>query len=68
MDLDYPILSDTDGSVAKAYGIHNGRFSNRVTFITGADGKILEIIKKVNTSSHGKDVAALLKKLGVAEK
>ena len=63
--LDYPILSDPDGAVAKSYGIHNGRFSARVTFIIGKDGKILHVDDKVNTGTHGADIAKRLEELGV---
>ena len=70
MTLDYPILSDPDGTVAKSYGIYNAdkKFANRVTFYIGKDGKILAIDKAVKTTSHGSDVAAKLKELGVAKK
>ena len=61
MELDFPLLSDTNKKVAKAYGILNARgMSNRVTFIIGADGKVAHIFDKVNVGSHGKDVVAKL--------
>lgn len=70
LDLDYPILSDPDGKVAKAYGILNaaGTAAGRVTFYIGADGKILHVDSKVKTDSHGADIAAKLKELGVGAK
>ena len=69
LDLDYPLLSDTDKKVAKAYGILSPRgFSGRVTFVIGADGKILHIFKKVNVGSHGKDIVAKLKELKMKPK
>jgi peroxiredoxin Q/BCP len=70
LDLDYPILSDPEGSVAKAFGIYNPdrRAAARVTFIIGTDGKILSVESKVNTPSHGADIAARLAELGVAKK
>ncbi len=68
--LDYPILSDPDGKVAKAYGILNaaGTAAGRVTFYIGADGKLLHVDKAVKTDSHGADIAAKLKELGVGAK
>ena len=64
LDLNYPILSDPDGKVAKAYGIYSKRgFSGRVTFFIGADGKILHIEKKVKVGSHGKQIEETLAKL-----
>jgi peroxiredoxin Q/BCP len=70
LDADYPILSDPDGSVASRYGVYNAdkKFANRVTFYIGANGKILFIDKGVKTDSHGADVAAKLKELGVPAK
>ena len=67
MELDYPLLSDADSKVAKAYGVvHEGRkFPERWTFYIGRDGKILHVDKKVKIVSHGADIAATLKELGV---
>jgi thioredoxin-dependent peroxiredoxin len=70
LSLDYPILSDPDKSVAKAYGVFddNRLVSKRWTFYIGKDGKILHIDKEVKTGEHGKDVAAKLDELKVAKK
>jgi peroxiredoxin Q/BCP len=70
LGLDYPILSDPSKKVAEAYGVVDEKrpFAQRWTFYIGEDGKILHIEKKVNTKSHGKDIAAKLKELGVEEK
>ncbi len=40
----------------------------RATFYIGKDGKIAHIDKSVKTTSHGADIAAKLKELGVAAK
>ena len=70
LGVDYPILSDPDSSVAKAYGVLNdkGTAALRWTYYIGADGKILHIDKTVKTESHGADVAKKLGELGVAKK
>ena len=70
MDLNYPILSDPDRKVATAYGVvHEGReYPERRTFYIGPEGKILAIDKTVKTASHGEDIAAKLKELGVKKK
>src|SRR5688500_4798896 len=70
LDLDYPILSDPSKKVAEAYGVvHEKReVPERWTFYIGEDGKILHIEKKVQPKSHGKDISAKLKELGVEEK
>ena len=68
LDLDYPILSDADKSVAKAYGVLNEArgVPNRWTFYIDKNGVIKEIDKKVNTTNAGPDVAAKVKELGLA--
>ena len=70
MELNYPILSDPDRKVATAYGVvHDGReYPERWTFYIGPKGKILAIDKNVKTASHGEDIAAKLKDLGVKKK
>jgi len=67
---DYPILSDAEGKVARAYGVTGAvqKIASRWTFYIGPDGKILYIDKNVNTKTHAEDVAKKLKELGVAEK
>jgi peroxiredoxin Q/BCP len=70
LGLDYPILSDPSKKTAQAYGVVDEKrpVAQRWTFYIGKDGKIQHIEKKVQTKSHGKDIAAKLKELGVEEK
>lgn len=70
LQVDYPILSDPEKTVAAAYGVSDGKipFAKRWTIYIGKDGKILAIDKEVKTKTHGADVAAKLKELGVPEK
>ena len=70
LKLDYPILSDPDKSVAKAYGVlmpEHG-VANRWTFYIGADGKILAIDTKVKPASAAEDVASQLGALKVPKR
>jgi len=69
LSLDYPILSDPTKETAKAYGVlrENG-MAQRWTFYIDKNGKIAAIDQKVDTENHGKDIAAKLKELKVAEK
>ena len=64
LGLSYPILSDATKDVARAYGVlaPNG-YASRWTFYIGADGRILDIDKKVSAASHGRDVVAKLTQL-----
>jgi peroxiredoxin Q/BCP len=66
LGIDYPILSDVTKDVARAYGVLSpSGFASRWTFYIGADGRILDIDKKVSVASHGADVAARLAELRV---
>jgi thioredoxin-dependent peroxiredoxin len=67
LDLDYPILSDPDKAVARAYGVVAGEqsYASRWTFYIGRDGRILYIDKAVKAASHGDDVLSRLKELGI---
>ena len=68
LELDYPLLSDTDRKVAAAYGIQRGTRSKRVAIFVDADGKIAHIETKVNLRAHGKQMVEQLEKLNVAKK
>ena len=54
--FDFPLLSDTDKSVAKAYGVRRGPGlipNKRTTFVIGADGVVKDIIRsEISMSKH----------------
>lgn len=61
LDLDFPILSDPEKTVARAYGVLSASgFPSRWTFYVDVDGRILFVDKQVNARSHGGDVADAL--------
>jgi peroxiredoxin Q/BCP len=65
-NADFPLLSDPDKTVAKAYGVLSDRgFANRWTFYIGKDGKILAIDKTVKPATSAEDMAAKLGELKV---
>jgi len=65
LHAEYPILSDPDKKVAKAFGVLSPRgFANRWTFYVDKEGVVRHIDKQVKVQSHGKDVAAKAKELG----
>ena len=70
LELDYPILSDPERTTAEAYGLLEGGKKNasRWTFYIGQDGTILKVDKSVKAGSHGEDVVATLKELGIAKR
>jgi peroxiredoxin Q/BCP len=58
LGIAYPILSDPTKETARAYGVlAPSGYASRWTFYIGADGRILDVDKKVSTSTHGADVA-----------
>jgi peroxiredoxin Q/BCP len=66
LGLSFPILSDATKEVARAYGVlAPSGFASRWTFYIGADGRILDIDKKVSAASHGRDVVAKMTELRV---
>jgi peroxiredoxin Q/BCP len=65
LGLTYPILSDPAKAVARAYGVlTSSGYASRWTFYIGADGRILDIDKKVNAAAHGVDVLERVRRSG----
>ena len=68
--LKFPLLADTDLTVAKAYGVAGSglsglvrglmKASERVTFIIDEGGRIQHIISDPDCPDHGEEVLALL--------
>ncbi len=66
--LPFPLLSDTDARVSKAYGVYGkknlyGRESwgiRRTTFLLGPDGRILKVFPKVDVQRHGEEILRFL--------
>jgi peroxiredoxin Q/BCP len=60
--LPFQLLADVDGTITKAYdvyGLYQGQgYANRVTYIIDSEGKISQVIDKVNTETHAKDILA----------
>ncbi len=68
-EADFPLLSDPDKEVAKAYGVlRMGSFASRETFYIGVDGTIMKIDKDVTPATSAQDMAANLGALGVARR
>lgn len=53
-NLNFPLLADSDGKIADAYGVRmSGRsMANRVSFLIGLDGKIVHITNSPNAETH----------------
>ena len=67
-DLGFTLLSDADHAVAEAYGVwveksmYGRRFmsSERSTFVIGPDGRVLEVLRKVQPARHDELVLGAL--------
>jgi len=65
-NLNFPLLADSDGKIADAYGVRmNGRsMARRVSFLIGLDGKIAHVTDSPSAEKHlaeMKEAAAKLK-------
>jgi peroxiredoxin Q/BCP len=68
LDLDYPILSDPDKTMAKAYGVVGlVGVAKRWTFYIDKDGIIREIDKNIKTGNAAPDTVDKLKSLGIVK-
>jgi peroxiredoxin Q/BCP len=54
--LPFPLASDADKKVAKAFGVDGLMFAKRATFIVGKDGVILWANPAVDPSAHGQEL------------
>ena len=63
--LNFTLLSDPDGSVAKKYGVMMGRrrFARRRTFVIDDKGVLRHIARKVDVRKHGEELAKIIRKL-----
>lgn len=67
-EADFPLLSDPQGEVAKAYGVYTMGFARRHTFYIDIDGRIARIDRSVRPSTSAEDMLANLEALGVARR
>lgn len=57
-DLPHTLLADTNGDVAKAYGVKSpSGLASRVTFLVGKDGTVENVMTGIETEKHGADLA-----------
>lgn len=69
-NLPFPLLADTDGNVADAYGVKSRKLgftlARRQTFLVSPDGKIAKHYESVDPSSHSQEVLKDLAELSAA--
>lgn len=65
--LPFPLLTDTDGTVANSYGALTNlgiiKIAKRYTFLINPNGKIAKTYLSVDTSRHSQEIIDDLKKL-----
>jgi peroxiredoxin Q/BCP len=60
-NLNFPLLADTDGKVARAYGtLGMAGFVKRHTYVINPDGTIRKIYRDVSPAVHGDEILQLL--------
>jgi peroxiredoxin Q/BCP len=64
-NLPFPLISDKDKRIAKAYGVlkETGTSASRVTFIIDRKGKVAKIFPKVDVTKHTEEVVSALKEI-----
>ncbi len=63
-ELNFPLLSDPDGSAARKYGVlFKQTFAKRVTFLIDPRGILRHVDDGVQVASHGEDVLEVLYEL-----
>jgi peroxiredoxin Q/BCP len=69
--LNFPLLSDPDNKVTKAYGVYKKKSLygrefmgiERTTFVIDRDGKVRKVFAKVKVNGHTDEVLAALKEM-----
>ena len=64
-NLNFPLLADTDGKIADAYGVRmTGRdIARRVNFLIGLDGKIVHVTDTPSADTHLSEMKEAVAKL-----
>lgn len=67
--IEFPILSDAEATVARAYGVLGPLgLPSRWTVYIGADGRVLAIDREVRFGNHGADITSALERFGVSRR
>lgn len=64
--LNFPLLADTDGKIADAFGVRvpGKEMARRVSFLIGRDGKIIHVTDSASADTHLKEMKEAVEKLG----
>jgi peroxiredoxin Q/BCP len=63
--LNFPLLADTDGKIADAYGARlvGTKYARRVSFLIGLDGKIAHVTDNMSADAHLTEMKQAVAKL-----
>lgn len=63
--LNFPLIADTDGKIADAYGVRMAgkNMARRVSFLIGKDGKIVHVTDSPSAETHVTEMKAAVKQL-----
>jgi thioredoxin-dependent peroxiredoxin len=65
-DLSFPLIADTDGKIADAYGARkskDAKMARRISFLIGLDGRIIHVTDSPNPDVHLEEMQLALKNL-----
>src|SRR5438445_5646121 len=64
-NLNFPLLADTDGKIAAAYGAKMAalNLARRVSFLIGLDGKIAHVTDTMSADTHLREMKEAVEKL-----
>jgi peroxiredoxin Q/BCP len=64
-NLNFPLLADTDGKIADAFGVKmaNRPMAKRVSFLIDKDGKIAHVTDTMNAETHLTEMKTAVEKL-----
>jgi len=64
-ELPFPLLSDRDKEISRAYGVlkQNGKTAERATFLIDKKGKIRGVWPKVSITGHANEILAAIEGL-----
>jgi thioredoxin-dependent peroxiredoxin len=54
--LPFPLLADTSHAIMQSYGVDNGGYAKRVTYVINPQGAIAQVYDSINTETHATDI------------
>lgn len=66
-ELPFPLLADSDATIAKAYGVlkENGKTAERTTFLIDTKGSVRHVWPQVSITGHTAEILAKIEELAI---